>query len=322
MNAAAILTIAALLDYAIGDPRNWPHPVQVMGWGIDRYTQWALKRWQTPSGQRLAGVGLAIVALSFSGLVGWLIVQTAQTLHPGLGIAAGSVLLSSCFAGRSLRRAAEEVLRPLQQQDLAVARARLSLYVGRETQDLSEPEILRAVLETVTENATDGVMAPLFWAIVGSFTPIGSVPFALTYKAASTLDSMIGYRDAPYTHIGWCSARLEDLLTWLPCRLTVFSLISLSNHPRSVWRICRRDAPKDPSPNAGWSECAYAALLDVQMGGTNTYRGVAKSKPLLGNNNRPITPTVIRQAMHFTRFNFLLWLAIGLVCHILLQSEW
>lgn len=318
MNDAAILTIAAFLDYLIGDPWNWPHPVRVMGWGIDRYTKLVLKHWQSARWQRIAGVGLAIGSLSLSGLTGWLIVQTAQNLHSGLGIAVSSVLLASCFAGRSLRRAAEDVLCPLQQQDLAAARAKLSLYVGRDTQDLSEPEILRAVLETVTENATDGVMAPLFWAIVGSLTPIGSVPFALAYKAASTLDSMIGYRDAPHTYIGWCSARLEDLLTWLPCRLVVLSLISLAPRPAHVWKICRRDAPKDPSPNAGWSECAYAALLDVQMGGTNTYRGVAKPKPLLGDNNRPITPTVIRQAMDFTRLNFLLWLAIGLVCNLFL----
>lgn len=318
MNAAAILTIAALLDYAIGDPWNWLHPVQVMGWGIDRYTQFALKQWQTPAAQRLAGVGLAIVTLSLSGLVGWLIVQAAQWVHPWLGIAVGSVLLSSCLAGRSLRRAATDVLRPLETQDLATARAKLSLYVGRDTKDLPESEILRAVLETVTENAIDGVMAPLFWAIVGSLTPIGSVPFALTYKAASTLDSMVGYRTAPYTHIGWCSARLEDILTWLPCRLAVLSLISLSSRPGHVWKICRRDAPKDPSPNAGWSECAYAAILEVQLGGTNYYQGVAKPKPLLGDNNRPITPAIIQQATHLTRWNFLLWLAIGLVCNLFL----
>lgn len=318
MNAAAILTIAALLDYVIGDPWNWLHPVQVMGWGIDRYTKFALKQWQTPVAQRLAGVGLAIMTLSLSGLAGWLIVQAAQWLHPWIGIAVSSVLLSSCFAGRSLRRAATDVLRPLETQDLATARAKLRLYVGRDTQDLSESEILRAVLETVTENAIDGVMAPLFWAIVGSLTPIGSVPFALTYKAASTLDSMVGYRTAPYTSIGWCSARLEDILTWLPCRLAVLSLISLCSRPGHVWKICHRDAPKDPSPNAGWSECAYAAILEVQLGGTNYYQGVAKPKPLLGDNNRPITPTIIQQATHLTRWNFLLWLAIGLVCNLFL----
>ena len=318
IHAAAILTIAALLDYAIGDPQNLLHPVQVMGWGINSYTQFVLKHWQNSIVQRVAGVVLAIATIGLSGLVGWLIMQGAQQLHSGLGIVTGSILLASCFAGRSLRRAATEVLRPLDQGDLVTARAKLGLYVGRDTKDLPESEILRAVLETVTENAVDGVMAPLFWAIVGTLTPIGSIPFALAYKAASTLDSMVGYREAPYTHIGWCSARLEDILTWLPCRLAVLSLISLSSRPKQIWKICRRDAPKDPSPNAGWSECVYAAILDVQLGGINYYRGKPKPKPLLGDPTRPITPAIIHQAMNLTRTNFLLWLAIGLVCNLLL----
>lgn len=318
IHAAAILTIASLLDYAIGDPQNLLHPVQVMGWGINSYTQFVLKHWQNSIGQRVAGVVLTIATIGLSGLMGWLIMYAAQQIHSGLDIAVGSVLLASCFAGRSLRRAATEVLRPLDQGDLVAARAKLGLYVGRDTKDLPEPEILRAVLETVTENAIDGVMGPLFWAIVGSLTPIGSIPFALSYKAASTLDSMVGYREAPYTHIGWCSARLEDILTWLPCRLAVLSLVSLSSRPKQIWKICRRDAPKDPSPNAGWSECVYAAILDVQLGGINYYRGKPKPKPLLGDAIRPITPAIISQAMNLTRTNFLLWLVVGLVCNLLL----
>lgn len=314
---ALILAIAAVLDYLIGDPWNWLHPVQVMGWGISRYSQFVLKRWQDPVRQKQAGVVLAIGLASISGIVGWIIIWGTRLIHPWLSIAVASILLASCFAGRSLRAAAEDVLRPLKIGDLETARSKLSRYVGRDTEDLSEPEILRAVLETVTENATDGVMAPLFWAIVGALLPTGSVPLALAYKAVSTLDSMVGYREAPYTHLGWCSARLDDLLTWIPCRLTVLSLALVSNKPRRVLMLCQRDAPQDPSPNAGWSECAYAATLDVQMGGTNCYRGVAKFKPLLGEPNRPISPDVIHQAMTLTRINVLIWLAIGIVVILL-----
>jgi adenosylcobinamide-phosphate synthase len=155
------------------------------------------------------------------------------------------------------------------------------------------------------------VMAPLFWAIVGAMLPIGSVPIALAYKAASTLDSMVGYREAPYTDIGRYSAQLEDCLTWIPCRLTVLTIALLSGKPRTVWQICQRDAIHDPSPNAGWSECAYAAALGVQVGGANRYRGVIKQKPLLGEPLRPIAPEVIRQALRLTRYSFLLWLAIA-----------
>lgn len=306
-----VLAIAAFLDYQIGDPWNWLHPVQVMGKCIEHYTQFWLRRLKSPQALQMAGVGLAIVLTLGSGFAGWLIVRVTTGLYPLVGLVTESILLASCFAGRSLRAAAEDVLQPLAQGDLTAARRKLSFYVGRDTADLSEAEVLRAVLETVTENATDGVMAPLFWAIVGAILPIGCVPIALAYKAASTLDSMVGYREAPYTYIGWCSARLEDYLTWLPCRLTVLTIAILSGKPYRVWQICQRDASQDPSPNAGWSECAYAVALSVQVGGVNQYRGVVKHKPLLGEPLRPISADIIREATRLTQYSFLLWLTIG-----------
>lgn len=310
--AAEILAIAALLDYCIGDPWNWLHPVQVMGWGIQHYTQVVFRWVKHPVGLRWLGVALGLGLPLLSAGMGWVMIQIAVGVHPWAAIALQVVLLSSCFAGRSLRAAADSVLHPLSTGDLLAARTQLSLYVGRDTAALSESEILRAVLETVTENAVDGVMAPLFYAILGAFTPVGSVPVALAYKAASTLDSMVGYRDPPYTHLGWFSAKQEDGLTWLPCRLTVLTLALLSGQPRRVWCLCDRDAHKDPSPNAGWSECAYAAVLQVQMGGTNTYRGLVKHKPLLGDPIYPITPQRIIEAMRLTRYSFLIWLSLAI----------
>ena len=310
---SAVLVFAALLDYLIGDPWGWPHPVRVMGWVISRLSKLALQYCQSPLSQRLAGIFLGIIVIIGSGLVGWIIVQAAKSVHPLLGIAVESILLASCFAFKSLRNAAIEVLQPLSNGELESARQVLSNYVGRDTANLSPAEILRAVLETVTENATDGVMAPLFYTIIGAFIPvIGAAPLALAYKASSTLDSMVGYKEAPYTYLGWFSARWEDGLTWLPCRLTVITLSLLSLKPVKVWQICRRDAIKDPSPNSGWSECAYAAILGVQMGGINWYRGVAKEKPLLGDAIYPITPDSIDQALQLTRYAFLLWLGLAI----------
>ena len=309
------LVLAALLDYCIGDPGNWLHPVQVMGVYINRYSQAGLKRLQNPLSLKIAGVGLALTTIGLSGLMGWVSLWVADLLHPALKLITEVLLLASCFAGRSLHDAARAVLQPLVGGDLQAARTTLSRYVGRDTAELSEPEILRALLETITENATDGVMAPLFYAILGSFSPLGAVPVALAYKAASTLDSMVGYRDAPYTHLGWFSARLEDGLTWLPCRLHVLTLALLSGHPGWVLRLCQRDGDKDPSPNSGWSETAYAAILGVQVGGVNHYGGRPKLKPLLGDPLSSITPAKIWQAAHLTRWCFLLWLnlAIGLL---------
>ncbi|WP_414526353.1 adenosylcobinamide-phosphate synthase CbiB [Nodularia chucula] len=322
MKSSVILIIAALLDYCIGDPWGWPHPVQVMGWIISRLTKFFISVCQHPLTQRIAGILLAITLIIGSGYCGWLIMKVTQKWHPLWGITLESILLASCFAAKSLRTAAEAVLEPLTAGNLASARDVLSNYVGRDTQQLSEPEILRAVLETVTENATDGVMAPLFYATLGACIPgVGLIPLALAYKASSTLDSMVGYREAPYTYLGWFSARLEDYLTWLPCRLTVISLALLSGKPLDVWRICYRDAAKDPSPNSGWSECAYAAILGVQMGGTNFYGGVPKPKPLLGDAIHPITPSDIQTALLLTRYCFLLWLAIAIALLVILVSK-
>nr|WP_290221448.1 adenosylcobinamide-phosphate synthase CbiB [Trichocoleus desertorum] len=311
--ALLVLAIAALIDYIIGDPWGWPHPVRVMGWAIACYQKIVFRYLKSPLGERVAGVILGLGLVAGSGWVGWAIAAGTTWIHAGLGVAVQSILLASCFAGRSLRSAAEDVMQPLSNGDLVQARTQLSFYVGRDTENLSELEVLRAVLETVTENATDGVMAPLFYALLGAALPgVGVVPLAIAYKAASTLDSMVGYREAPYTHLGWFSAQMEDRLTWLPCRLVVLTLALLSRKPGYVWRICRRDAIADASPNSGWSECAYAAVLGVQVGGINWYRGVAKPKPLLGEPIHATTPERIYQALQLTRISFLLWLGLGI----------
>ena len=350
-----VLILAAVLDYSIGDPWGWPHPVQAMGWAIDRYTRLVFNIWNNPSDKislpddrlwgdrhklllRCAGTILAIGLILGSYTVSWSIVLAASWVNPVLGIALQTILLASCFAGRSLRAAAEDVLAPLNIGDLVKARERLSLYVGRDTENLSESEILRALLETVTENAVDGVTAPLFYALVGFAMPClllsvtdrsidlnsmwasAIVPLAIAYKAASTLDSTIGYKEAPYTDLGWFSAKLEDVLTWIPCRLTVITLAVISGRPIYIWQICQRDAVKDASPNSGWSECVYAAILGVQLGGTSSYRGVIKHKPLLGEPIGPIAPQIISQALQLTRYCFLIWLGLSLLAYTLLCS--
>ncbi len=306
-----VLIWAGIVDYLIGDPWGWLHPVQVMGWVIQNYTKLALKLCNPGWQRRLAGILLGLLLIIGSGFLGWLIIWGCSIINPLLGTTIAIVLLASCFAEKSLRLAVEDVLASLETGDLIKSRSRLSMYVGRDTDNLSPSEILRALLETVAENAVDGVTAPLFYAIVGSFTPLGAVPFALAYKAASTLDSMVGYLEQPYTDIGWFCAQLEDYLTWIPCRLTVTTLGLFSGHPLRVWSICRRDGIKDPSPNSGWSEAAYAAILGVQLGGSNTYKGVVKEKPLLGDAIDTISVSKINQALTLTRACFLVWLAIA-----------
>lgn len=313
--SALILICSALLDFWIGDPWNWLHPVQVMGWVIEQFKQVTFRLTKNAIALRIAGVILTIGLGFGSAGISWGLIQLGTFLHPILGSAIAVVLLASCFAGRSLRRAAEDVIARLDHLD--EARSQLRLYVGRDTEHLSKPEILRAVLETVTENSVDGVMAPLFYALIGAFTPVGSVAFAIAYKAVSTLDSMIGYQAPPFTDLGWFSAKTDDVLTWFPCRLTVLTLGLISGRPSEVWKLCQQDAPQDPSPNSGWSECIYAAILKVQVGGVNYYQGVEKHKPLLGEPLQEITVDTIYQALSLTRVCFLSWLAIA--CLFLLQ---
>ena len=318
---ALVLGLAAALDFVVGDPWSWPHPVQFMGWIIAGCQHLAL-RLASPVLQRLAGIALTLGLISLSGFMAWVLVALASSLHPGLGVIVQVGLLSSCFAGRSLRDAAEDVLKPLEKNEIVTARGQLSRYVGRDTHDLDRSGILRAVLETVSENATDGVTAPLFYAAVGGF--VGGQAMApvaaLSYKAASTLDSMLGYRKEPFEDLGWFGARLEDGLTWLPCRLTVFTIALLSGFPVRVWKVCLRDARFDPSPNSGWSECAFAAALGVRLGGCNYYQGIARVKPHLGDNLQPITPERVRTALAIIRKVFLLWLGVFLAMFIGVQA--
>jgi adenosylcobinamide-phosphate synthase len=317
------LLLASGLDYLIGDPWGWPHPVQIMGLLINRYKKICLRRWQPVPYNivswrlRWAGIILAIGLICGSSYFCWWVIELGNRLTAYGGTLIEIIILASCFAGRSLRDAAVDVMKPLERGDIVKARQNLSRYVGRDTENLGEQEILRAVLETVTENGTDGVMAPLFYGLVGIFVPvIGSASLAIGYKAISTLDSMVGYKEEPYQDIGWCSAKLEDILTWIPCRLTVITIALLSGKPGYVWRVCRRDAVKDPSPNSGWSECAYAAALGVQMGGVNWYRGVPKEKPLLGDAGELIEAKHIYRALKLTRYSFLIWLGLILIMRL------
>jgi len=318
MELIIIIYLASLLDYLIGDPKNWYHPVQLIGLIIQKSVNFVINKTENKAIRKIAGVFLGLALVFGSGIITWLIIYLLSRVNFWLAFALQVVLLASCFAGRSLRDAAKDVLSALRENDLSEARHRLSFYVGRDTDNLSAKEIYRAILETVSENATDGVTAPLFYALLGAFFPvIGSVPIAIAYKTLSTLDSMIGYKREPYQDIGWFSAKWEDYMTWLPCRLTVLTLGLISFNPISNIIECRKYALQDPSPNSGWSEGIYAVILGVQLGGENSYQGVKKFKPLLGKPDREIDETIIKKALFLTRSCFLLWLLWGVLTHFL-----
>ncbi len=309
-----IFLAAWVLDRIVGDPVRWVHPVQVMGWLISRWRDWSFEHLQHDLFMlRLSGVALTLLLTLGSAAVVWAVIFGAGLIHPLFGWGTEVVILASGLAGRSLQDAAWAVLKPLEAGNLSEARKTLATYVGRDTENLDAAEVLRAVVETVAENTTDGVLAPLFWAV------IGGAPLVMAFKAASTLDSMIGYRRRLYEPFGWAGARLDDVLNWVPARLMALSLGVLSGKLGTVIRIVQRDAAQDPSPNAGVSIAAFAAALGVRLGGENSYRGEKKIKPFLGDALYPLTQETAEQTLKLLNRLQILWVVIGF---ILLKWLW
>jgi adenosylcobinamide-phosphate synthase len=308
---------ALLLDFVLADPWEWFHPVQAMGWAIAQGQTLILRYCPQPWQQQVGGAILTSILVGVSYSYAAIAIELASRWHTWAGTAVHILLLASCLGAKSLRLAALSVLAPLERGDWMEARQQLSRYVGRDTSALDEVEICRALVETVAENTPDGATAPLFYGL------IGGAPLAFAYKAISTLDSMVGYRHPPFTHLGRFPARLEDALTWLPCRLTVLTLALWSDRPLLFWRRCQQDARKDPSPNSGWSEAAFAWQLGIRLGGSNVYRGIPTVKPFLGVVQRPLTSAVVLAALGWLRQVLATWIAaIALLYGILLLPSY
>ena len=306
------ITIAFALDRIVGDPPNWPHPVRWIGSMIG----FLEKRLNRGGRRRLKGILMSAAVLAVAAGAAWGLAAAFYAVHPVAGVMAEAMMISSAIAGKSLKEAGLDVLRPLQAGDLQEARTKLSYIVGRDTDSLSEGEIVRGTVETIAENTSDGVTAPLFWAL------IGGAPLAIMYRAANTCDSMVGYKNEKYGEFGFFSARLDDWLNIVPSRLTGL-LMLLSMRPRKTkWtaasRIWRRDAPKHPSPNSGWCEAAAAAVLGIQLGGVNTYKGEVSVRARMGDPEARLTPLHIRDSILLMERTVLLaiilyWIGGGMI---------
>jgi adenosylcobinamide-phosphate synthase len=335
--AALCVLAAAALDRAVGDPRWCLHPVVVMGWCIGWLRHqaecWASDR---PLRLRLAGVWITTVLVLASGTAGWGVERLAlwsgsevTQLVFQLPLLLG---LASALAGRSLEQAVHQVLQHLKEDsDVPAARQALSWIVGRNTSGLSAEEIVRAAAETSSENAVDGLFAPLFWMLIGvvlwsAGAVAGPGPLALAwgFKAASTLDSMLGYRRGRLQWLGTAGARLDDALVWLPCRLVALTLPLVAGcNPHQTWRLqaaARRDGAPDPSPNAGVSQAIYAHVVGVQLGGMNRYGDQLKAKPILAAGCSAPTAESVAQMLQLTLRLELLWLAAALAAVLLISS--
>lgn len=276
---------AGALDEIMGDPETWPHPVRVMG-AIIAWIDRQRRRWTSPWILRLLGVLLAVGLPYASGLFAWGLLRLAGPWAWAVEMSLGAWML----AGRSLRDAVRPVAEALASADLGEARRRVGRVVGRDVDDLDEDGVVRAGLETLAESLCDGVVAPLFWFAAGG------LPALWAFKAVSTLDSLVGHREQPWTHFGWASARLDDLANLVPARLTAL-LIALAAPSLAALRAAWRDGSKTASPNAGWPEAAFAGALGVELGGTNWYDRAPKHGPRLGDAGRSRTPGVLREGL-------------------------
>lgn len=289
MGLAFIFFAAYLLDLALGDPPSWPHPIRLIGRAI---TYWENVLYQ-PTVMAGALFWLAVMGATLTGVIAVLCVAA---ILPSM---AGIILITYClYAGlatRSLHQESRQVEAALSRGDLVRARKMLSMIVGRETAQLGQEDIRRAVIETVAENLADGVAAPMF------FTLLLGLPGLFLYKAANTMDSMVGYKNLRYGKFGKVAARADDVLNFLPARLAALLMVPAAAMAglnwRQAWAMLRRDAGQASSPNAGWPEAAMAGALGVRLGGASTYFGHLVDKPYIGESDTPLSAEKYRQAI-------------------------
>ncbi len=316
-NTMTVLEISAayLVDLLLGDPPGYPHPVRLIGQTISllekKFLQWA----HTPWMQRLSGVIMATAIVSGAGIFTWAIIRVAGWVHPIFSSVVSIFFAYTTLATRNLYDEPKKIIRALEQGDLSLARKQIGFLVGRDTGHLDEKEICRALIETVSENTSDGIVTPLFYLL------IGGPPLAMAYKALNTLDSMVGYRNDRYRYLGWASARGDDAANLIPSRLTallfVLSSFILGKSWRGAWRMTWRDGRKNPSPNSGYPEAAVAGALGVQLGGKNFYFGRVEEKPLIGEPERSIDRNVAKESLRLMIVNSLIAVIIVIIIAII-----
>lgn len=310
------IAIGLILDRIVGDPQNWPHPVRFIGTLISKLTT----RLNKGRARKAKGLLLVFIVVGVTFSITIAILLSAYSIHIAVGIAVESMLIASGLAQKSLKEAAMNVYKPLVANDLPTAREKLSWIVGRDTDQLDEKEITRGVVETVSENISDGITAPLFYAFL-----FAGAPGLWVYKAINTLDSMVGYKNEKYEDFGYASAKLDDIANYIPSRLTGY-LIMLWGKKESTLSFRKRmqgwwlDAKKHPSPNSGYLEAATAYQLGIQLGGINTYKGIISNRALMGIKEVPLAPQhIVSTISHMNTAVLLFWLwmmVIGGILHV------
>jgi len=288
--------VAFLFDCMIGDPNTRIHPVVLIGKLISLCERFFYRATDSDGRKFFSGAILVLLVLLVSYEAAAAIVMASYHLpFPWAAELVSGLLLSFTISPKSLASAGKGIYGLLMRDDLAGAREKVGWIVGRETKELDAGEITRATVETIAENTNDGIIAPLF------FFAIGGVPLAVFYRAANTMDSMIGYKNDKYLYFGRAAARLDDVLGWIPARITGLLFLAsagfLGFDVRNALRMLRRDAAKHPSPNGGCCEAPMAGALHIRLGGYNTYFGRKTFRAYMGEPLRPLAPPQIMESI-------------------------
>lgn len=284
--SAIALALGVLWDFIIGDPRGWYHPVMAIGRLISGLEK-LLRRLFPPTkaGERTAGVLLVVLVAGCSTLIPGAALFVCYRIHPAAGIVLEGLMCGTLLAAKSLKTESMKVAEALEMEGLEAGRTAVSMIVGRDTGQLSETEVIKAAVETVAENTSDGIVAPMFFmALLG-----GAGGFF--YKSINTMDSMVGYKNEAYRYFGTAAARLDDIVNFIPARLSAFLMICgclfCGLDAEGALRIYRRDRYCHASPNSAQTESVMAGALQVQLAGDAWYFGVKHEKPLIGDDIRP-----------------------------------
>ena len=300
---------SVFVDFMIGDPRTKLHPVVLIGNLIALLEKLLYRRKQSPVLQLLSG-GMLVCLVLASCYMAALAIEQLFIFYfpqlPALAVFINMLLLYCTISPNSLSRAGREIAVYLEQGNLEEARCKVGWIVGRDTKNLDTPDITRAAVETIAENIVDGVISPLFYFF------LGGAPLAVLYRAVNTMDSMIGYKNERYLFFGRIGAKLDDILNYIPARITgillVLAAFFLQFRAKESWRMLRRDASKHPSPNGGCPEAAVAGALGIRLGGLNYYFGQPSFRAYMGDSQNELAPQHIYQTirlMYATTFLFL-----------------
>ncbi len=311
------LLIGFVIDLILGDPHGWPHPVIWIGKLISFLEKRFRKAFpKTAGGERAAGACIWIVTAGVSLLLPLLILRLCGRVSPWLRLALESVMCWQILATKSLRDESMKVYKALKTGDLAASRYAVSMIVGRDTERLDDAGVTRAAVETVAENTSDGIVAPLI------FMALGGAPLGFFYKAVNTMDSMLGYVEEPYKNVGLVPAKLDDVFNWIPARVSALLMLLggglLGFDMKNGWRIFRRDRYKHASPNSAQTESVCAGLLGLRLAGDAWYHGVLHKKEYIGDELRPVEHEDIPRACRLLYATAVLALVLALLVRFLI----